>query len=1109
MLMLEERAADFTRAILDTVACLIIVVNPQGRIIHFNKACEKTTGYQFEEVKDQFFGDFLLAPEEISAVRAVFAGVPAGNFPTTFENYWLTRAGERRLISWSNTALFNENQQVEYIIGTGIDITERKQLEEKLQEERDFAQLILNSIGQGITVIDEQGRFTYANPAYIKMVGYEHNQQLIGKTPFDLTSPADHSALQGAWDRRKAGEKSIYETRLISEEGQATLDVLITGVPYYKNGEWAGSISVINNITELKKAQELAHQNYALLQAVIEGTSDAVFVKDRTERLILINQVYASLANKPVEELIGRTSQDIWPADAARQFQEQDRKVLNTGLPQTSEFTVLNSQGQVRTYLTTRDPYRDSQGRIIGISGIARDITERKRAEEQLRQSEERFRLLVEDIEDYAIFMLDPKGKIVSWNRGAEGIKGYPAQEIIGQSIEKFYTPEDLAQGMPAQILATARATGHYTGEGWRVRRDGSRFWASVVVTALYEEQSGELRGFAKVTSDITERKLAEAALQESEARFSRLFQSAPMPIALTRLKDGVCLDLNTKFTELTGFSREEGVGKTSTELIRLDPNRRERLIALVEAQGSARGFEAQIYNKQGAPVEVIASSELIEVNGEKCLLSTFYDITERKNTERQLKKWADIFQNINLGVLVADPTGQTMEMVNKALVRLLGYEQAEDLVGQSPLMAYSSEFKLQLPGHLQAAQQQGYYVYEPVLVRKDGTPFPAQVTGTMVRDEEGRLLYRIVTVQDITARRQSEEALKKSEELYRTLVQNIPDTSILLFDQDLRYLLADGSALPKYGYTKEYMEGKTLWEALSPESAAELEPVYRAALAGVSTKFERAYQESTYYSQAIPVRNSRGEIFAGLLMVQDITERKRAEEKIKAALLEKEVLLKEVHHRVKNNLQVISSLLKLQAAYVKAPAHREMFRESQNRVRSMALVHEKLYKSKDLAEINMGEYLRELVSNLSHLYNTSAGKVKIEVAVEKNLRVDLDTAIPCGLIVNELISNALKHAFPTHGLKEVTRPEIRLAFFVDSGSMISLQIKDNGRGFPVGFDFQRSESLGLKLVYILVKQLEGTIELKPGSDLGIAGAEFLVTFPFVPRKESPILGVG
>lgn len=1100
--MLEQRTADFNQAILDTVACLIIVVNPQGQIVRFNKECENTTGYSFEEVKNHYFWDFLLVAEEICALKAAFEKVQAGSFPNTFEGYWLTRSGERRLISWSNTALLGENHQVEYVIGTGIDITQRKQLEEKLQEERDFAQLILNSIGQGVTVIDEQGRFTYVNPAYAQMVGYDNNQQLIGKTPFDLTSPAGHTTLQEAWNRRHLGEISSYETDLISKDGQTTNSVLINGVPYYKNGQWAGSISVISNITELKKAQELARQNHALLKAVIEGTSDAVFIKDCDERFILINQVFASIANKPVEEIIGRTALDIWPTDAARQFQVQDRKVLNTGLPQTFEFTVPISPGQVRTYLSTRDPYRDSQGNIIGIFGLARDITERKRAEEQLRESEERFRLLVEDIEDYSILMLDPNGKVVSWNRGAEKIKGYPAEEIIGRSIEKFYPPEDLALGIPAQILASARTIGHYSGEGWRVRRDGSRFWASIVVTALYHEQTGELRGFAKVTRDITKYKLAQDALLESEARFSRLFQSAPMPIALTRLKDGVCLDLNTNFTHLTGFSREEAVGRTSNELIKLDPNQRERLIALVLDQGFARNFEGQIYNKKGEMLEVIASSEVIEVNGEKCLLSTFYDISERKNAERQLKKWADIFHNINLGIVVADSTGQTMQMVNEALVRLLGYEKVEDLVGQSPLMAYSSEFKKQLPHLLQVAQQQDYYVFEPVLLRKDGTTFPAQVAATMVRDEEGQLLYRIVSVQDITARRQAEEALKKSEELYRTLVQNIPDSSVLLFDHNLRYLLADGAALPKYGYTKEYMEGKTLWEAVSPESVAELEPIYRAALAGTTTKFERTYQESTYYSQAIPVKNPKGEIFAGLLMIQDISERKAAEEQIRAALMEKEVLLKEIHHRVKNNLQVVSSLLKLQASYIKDPYEREMLKESQNRVHSMALVHEKLYKSKDLSEINIGEYLEELVSYLYRLYISTASSASLKLVVEKPLKLNLDKAILCGLIVNELISNSFKHAFADPKHSSPTQPEINLVLALNANNMVSLIVKDNGKGLPPGFDFQKGQSLGLKLVHTLVKQLEGTIELKSG----LEGTEFVLTFPFTQTNEPAII---
>jgi two-component sensor histidine kinase len=217
----------------------------------------------------------------------------------------------------------------------------------------------------------------------------------------------------------------------------------------------------------------------------------------------------------------------------------------------------------------------------------------------------------------------------------------------------------------------------------------------------------------------------------------------------------------------------------------------------------------------------------------------------------------------------------------------------------------------------------------------------------------------------------------------------------------------------------------------------------------------------------------------------REISERKRAEEHIKASLAEKEVLLKEIHHRVKNNLQVISSLLYLQSKHSRDEATLEMFLESQQRVRSMALVHERLYQTENLARVDCAEYVRDLASYLRHSYGMASGPVKLEVDVA-NVSLAIDTAVPFGLIVNELTSNALKHAFP-HG----QGGEVLIQLTEGEDGQCSLVISDNGTGLPNGLDFRNTKSLGLQLVKTLTKQLGGTIELDRGN-----GTAFSITFP-------------
>ncbi|MBF0565838.1 MAG: PAS domain S-box protein [Nitrospirae bacterium] len=237
-------------------------------------------------------------------------------------------------------------------------------------------------------------------------------------------------------------------------------------------------------------------------------------------------------------------------------------------------------------------------------------------------------------------------------------------------------------------------------------------------------------------------------------------------------------------------------------------------------------------------------------------------------------------------------------------------------------------------------------------------------------------------------------------------------------------------------------------------------------------------------------IRDESGKVihFDGYLL--DITERKDMEEKLVSSLKEKEVLLREIHHRVKNNMQIISSLLKLQSSYTGDVAFSEMLKESQNRIRSMALVHEKLYQSKDMSGIDFGDYIRKLVRELFKAYGVSPAMISMDIAVEK-VYLGVDTAIPCGLIVNELISNSIKYAF--HGK---TKGCIYVRMHVDEYDSITLVVGDDGVGSNV--NFRSTTTLGLKLVVSLAEeQLLGEIALNNSG-----GMEFTLKFKEIKNKE-------
>jgi PAS domain S-box-containing protein len=294
------------------------------------------------------------------------------------------------------------------------------------------------------------------------------------------------------------------------------------------------------------------------------------------------------------------------------------------------------------------------------------------------------------------------------------------------------------------------------------------------------------------------------------------------------------------------------------------------------------------------------------------------------------------------------------------------------------------------------------------------------------------------------------------------------------------------------YGYSLDEIRGRNHSLLTAPEDLPELRQVFEQVGKGLAV--ERRQMRQLRKDGAVvevslslrPIRDSQSGIIGVVAVARDITDGKIAE-RLKASLREKELLLKEVHHRVKNNLQVISSLLNLQARHVVDPRALELFKESQNRVRSIALFHEKLYQAKDLGHVEAFEYLNTLTANLLAAYGAKPTAVSLEVERE-DILLGVDVAIPLGLVLNELISNALKHAFP-----DGQRGQIRVHLGRWDKDRYRLVVSDNGVGFPANLDFRNAPSLGLQLVCTLVDQLGGTIEL-----IGAPGTTFNVTFDAV-----------
>jgi PAS domain S-box-containing protein len=348
-----------------------------------------------------------------------------------------------------------------------------------------------------------------------------------------------------------------------------------------------------------------------------------------------------------------------------------------------------------------------------------------------------------------------------------------------------------------------------------------------------------------------------------------------------------------------------------------------------------------------------------------------------------------------------------------------------------------------------------------------------------------------------------SQDQLKKSELEFRSLVE-LANNSIVLTDSAGKIMLWNRSAQRMFGYSENEILGKPI-SILFPDEYHEsyqkvMDNPYNSANSqnmgviyesyGFKKDKSRFMLEISHISWKI-----KNEKFY-CAIIRDITDSKQAENEIKESLREKEALLMEIHHRVKNNMQIISSLLSLQSRYIKDKDAFEVFKESQNRVKSMAMIHERLYNSKGLAKIDFAGYIKNLVDDLFGSYGVNQDDIKIDISADK-IFLNADTAIPVGLIINELVTNSLKYAFPAEN-SDHEKSRIYIKFHRNNKNML-LVVGDNGIGLPEDVDLQHSETLGLRLVRSLVDQINGTVELHSNGQ-----TEFRIIFTQI-EQNSPV----
>ena len=1003
-----------------------------------------------------------------------------------------------------------------------------RKVAEEMQHFTQFA--IEKSLGQAFWRTPD-GRFFYVNEAACAALGYSR-EELLGMSIVDIDPNFSVEKMAAQWQELKKKGTMYFETRHRAKDGRI-YPVEVRTNYFNFNGQEYG-LAFATDISKRKQAEEALLESEQRYREVFENTSDCMFLLDVTTHDRFKFAGFNPAEEKAVGFLSAETSgkfvEEVLPEGLARQVVANYCRCVLSGTTINYE-EKLDLPVGVRYFQTILIPVRNALGDIYRIIGISHDTTESRRVEEALRQA----KLVVEN----------SPAVLFRWR----ATEGWPVEMVSGNVLRYGYTPEELLSGVvpfssivfSEDIERVAAEVQEYSRNGvdrfqqeYRiVTKEGDVCWVDDR-TVVERDDEGKVTHYQGIVIDITDRKRTERVI----AARIRLLQFAATH-TLDELLEATLNEVEDLTDSCIGFYHYL---EPDQETLRLQNWSTRTKKEFCTAQGKGLHYDvtaagvwvdciherrpvihndyATLPHRKGLPpghppivrelvVPVFSGENIVAILGVGnkqrdytpqevemvSLLADFaWEIVERKRAEEALKvserQYRTIIEHAPFGISCSNIEGKLIS-ANPALAGILKYDSPEDLLEAVNLSSIQKVLFVKPSERVHLVERifegTAWQVFDSRYRCKDGSVITCKVHSRRILDQDGSDREFESFLENITDRVEAEKALRESEEKFRVLAETAPAAIVVYQDENFVYV--NPAAVSLFGYDEAELLKMKFWEWAHPESHAMVKERGMARQRGeaVPSQYEHRFMDKSGEEGWVMV--SAGYITyrgnpAGIATFIDITENKRAEEKVQVALAEKVVLLKEVHHRVKNNLQIISSLLELQSDQIEGDDSRKFIRESQDRIRSMALVHEQLYKSDDLSVIDFATYVDELVMSLYRSSVGRAARITTEVKIS-DIELGIDEAISCGLIINELVSNSLKHAFPAD-----RGGKILISGFLDEKGTACLKVADDGIGFPTGFDIAVSESLGLQIVTLLTKQLHGTLEIR-----GDKGVEVCIRF--------------
>lgn len=885
-----------------------------------------------------------------------------------------------------------------------------------------------------------------------------------------------------------------------------------------------------------KQRSSLLRGAAAEWERTFDSVPDLISICDKQKRVLRVNRALAERMGRSKADCIGLPCPE-WVLGGSPPLLESLHQQTDTGR-QPPRTGMLDPRLSGDFHITTA-PLFDERGLLTGTVHVARDITERKKAEEALCESREAALRSMADAEmarreaevaalalrqseallqkaleapTVGVLFFSLNGQIHRANATFERLCGYDSAELaqlpnwMALTAPEFW---DATRGVAKELMERG-STAPY--EKQMVRKDGTRWWGVFAPTLLSGQ--GADAECVEFILDITERKRTEEALRESHERIKRVLEVETVGVIFWDLSTGCMTDANDTFLRMMGYHRGEvEAGELSWQRL-TPPEYLEASLAefrKFQTTGRVGPYEKEYYRKDGTRQWLVFAGSSL---GNNASVEFCVDISARKRAEEALRESESRFRtladNMSQFAWMTDEHG-TVSWYNQRWYEYTGATE-EEMRGRGWMKVHHPSHVDRVVERLQQSLDTGE-PWEDVfpLRRQDGQYRWFLSRALPIRDDSGRIVRWFGTNTDITAQKEAEESLRQSEANYRAVFEQAAIGIGRVSFADAQWIDVNETFCRMLGYSPAEMRA-TPWPRITHPEDVEKDLIpFRQMAAGELNSYsmeKRLLHKQGHHLWArltlSLVRDAKGRPDYEVAIIEDITERVHAEESLKASLREKEVLLKEIHHRVKNNMQVLSSLVSLQAkslvdghpaqisgspalGHPDAEMLLSAFDDLRNRVRSMALIHEKLYQSENLAAVDFAAYAESLLQSLWHAHRCTAA-IQLNLDLEP-MSLSVDRAVPCGLLLNELASNALKHAF-----RGRSRGTVTVASRHRDGHL-RLTVTDDGVGLPPGLDWRQASTLGLQLVQMLSRQMQAQVDARQPEQ---GGTEFELTFPAV-----------